>query len=87
MKTSLTLMEYLATAVLIAVILTLGWIILAAWKFEWLRLASLQVEVVLVVGLLVAALALVSMVALCQTRGQQQLHAPRSLGRVDSHTE
>ena len=68
MKTSLSFLDQIAAAVLISVILSLGWIILAAWRIEWLRLPSLQVEVILVVGLLVSALLLVSVVALRQTR-------------------
>ena len=69
MKTSLSLLEQVASAVLVAVLLSLGWIILAAWKIQWLRLPSVPLEVILVVALLVAALVLVSVVALRQTRG------------------
>jgi hypothetical protein len=69
MKTSLSLLEQVASAVLIAVILGLGWIMLAAVQPGWLRLPSVELEVLLVLGLLTAALLLVSVVALQQTRG------------------
>ena len=69
MKTAAAFLEQVASAVLVAVILSLGWIMLAAWRFPWLRLPSLQLEVILVIALLVAALVLVSVVALRQTRG------------------
>ena len=65
------LLELVASGVLLLVILSLGWIMLAAWqpKWLWLRLPSLQLEVVLVLSLFTAALVLVSVVALRQTRG------------------
>ena len=71
MKTSLSLLEQVASAVLVAVLLSLGWIILAAWKIPWFRLPSVPLEVILVIGLLLAALVLVSVVALRQTRGPE----------------
>jgi hypothetical protein len=42
---------------------------LAAYQPDWLRLPSLELEVLLVLGLLTAALVLVCVVALRQTRG------------------
>jgi len=59
-----TISEHIASVVLALVIFALGWIILAAWKVSWIRLPSLEMEVILVVGLLVAALLMVSVVAL-----------------------
>ena len=63
------LLELVASGVLLLVILSLGWIMLAAYQPDWLRLPSLELEVLLVLGLLTAALVLVSVVALRQTRG------------------
>ena len=63
------LLELVASSVLLLVLVSLGWIILAAWQPEWLRLPSLQLEVALVLSLFTAALVLVSVVALRQTRG------------------
>jgi hypothetical protein len=65
------LLELVASGVLLLVIVSLGWMMLAAWQptWVWLRLPTLQLEVVLVLGLLTGALALVSAVALRQTRG------------------
>ena len=63
------LLELVASGVLLLVIASLGWIMLAAYQPDWLRLPSLELEVLLVLGLLTAALVLVSVVALRQTRG------------------
>jgi hypothetical protein len=62
------LLEQLASAILLLVLAALGWMILAASFPEWGRLASLEVEVMGIVGLLVAALVAVSVVALLHTR-------------------
>lgn len=61
-------LERAASAVLCLVLAALGWMIVAAYIPEWGRLASLEVEVVAVLGLLLAALVLVSAVALLHTR-------------------
>jgi hypothetical protein len=65
------LLELVASGVLLLVILSLGWIMLAAYQptWHWLRLPTLQLEVLLILGLFTAALVLVSAVALRQTRG------------------
>jgi uncharacterized membrane protein (DUF485 family) len=63
------LLELVASGVLLLVIVSLGWIMLAAYQPDWLRLPSLELEVLLVLGLFTAALVLVSVVALRQTRG------------------
>ena len=63
------LLELVASGVLLLVIASLGWIMLAAYQPDWLRLPSLELEVLLVLGLFTAALVLVSVVALRQTRG------------------
>jgi hypothetical protein len=61
-------LERLTAAVLLLVVLALGWIILAAYQPGWARWAAVEVEVALVLGLLTAALVLVSVVALLHTR-------------------
>ena len=63
------LLELFASGVLLLVIASLGWIMLVAYQPDWLRLGSVQREVLIVLGLLTAALVLVSVVALRQTRG------------------
>ena len=62
------LLELVASGVLLLVILSLGWIMVAAYQPDWMRLRTLQLEVNLVLSLFTAALALVSVVALRQTR-------------------
>lgn len=69
LKRPLVLLEQIAATVLLLVILALGWIILAASKPAWLRLPSVEIEVLLILGLLITSLLLVSVVALRQTRG------------------
>jgi hypothetical protein len=62
------LLERLAAAVLLLVVVALAWMILVAYRPDLLRLASLKVEVLAILGLLTAALLLVSAVALRNTR-------------------
>jgi hypothetical protein len=54
--------------VLVLVLAALGWMVGAAYSTPWPRLPSLEVEVLLVLGLLASALVLVSVVALLHTR-------------------
>ena len=61
-------LEWLTAAVLIAVLLALGWITAAPLLPDWGLLPTAETEVVLVLGLLVAALILVSAVALLHPR-------------------
>jgi hypothetical protein len=61
-------LEWLAAFVLLLVAFALGWMILVAYRPDWLRLGSLENEVVALVGLLSVALILVSVVALRNTR-------------------
>lgn len=61
-------LEWLAATVLLLVAVALAWIIVVAYRPDWLRLASLKVEVLAILGLLTAALLLVSAVALRNTR-------------------
>jgi hypothetical protein len=66
----LRLLETITTLVLLTVVLTLLWIIAASYAPEAVRLASTQVEVIVVITLLAAALLLVSVVALLHTRSR-----------------
>src|SRR5262249_11816278 len=61
------LVEWFTTVVLAAVILVLAWMmVVAEWPESW-RLASINVEVLLVLAILVTALLLVSLLALVDT--------------------
>lgn len=62
------LLEPIGAAVLLLVVLSLSWMIFTAHAPGLMRLASLEIEVMIVVGVLVAALVLVSVVALLHTR-------------------
>ena len=62
------IVERTAATALLLVLASLAWIIAAARWPEWLRLVSLEFEVLVVLALLIAALALVSVVALRHTR-------------------
>jgi hypothetical protein len=62
-------LERVTAAILWAVILALGWMLLAAYQPQWARLPWLEGEVVIAVALLACALVLVSVVALLHTRG------------------
>lgn len=62
------LLEWLAAAVLLLVAVALAWMTLVAYRPDWLRLASVKIEVLALLGLLTAALLLVSAVALRNTR-------------------
>jgi hypothetical protein len=62
------LVEGFASGVLLLVLAALGWMIVAAYVPEWGRSASLEFEVIVIVSLLLAALGLVSVVALLHTR-------------------
>ncbi|HKI38223.1 MAG TPA: hypothetical protein VKA46_40590 [Gemmataceae bacterium] len=61
------LLERATAAVLLLVLLALGWMALAAWTPEWDWQVSLDVQVGLVLALLTTALILVSIVALLHT--------------------
>jgi hypothetical protein len=61
-------LENVTAAVLIAVVLALGWVMVMAYQPESARLPSLEAEVVFTLVLLAAALILVSVVALLHTR-------------------
>ena len=62
------LLERAAAGLLLLVLAALGWMIVASYVPEWGRLDSLELEVLVLVGLLLATLLLVSVVALLHTR-------------------
>lgn len=62
------LLEIVASVVLISVLAALAWMIVAAYRPELGRIADPTLEVAAVVVLLLAALGLVSLVALVHTR-------------------
>jgi len=64
----LTVLEGITSAVLLAVVLALGWVIVVAHEPDALRLPSVQLEVVIFLGLLLLAVALVSLLAVLHTR-------------------
>jgi hypothetical protein len=61
-------LERVAAAVLLAVILVLGWMVLRAFQPEALGSGWIETEALLILVLLAAALILVSVVALVHTR-------------------
>lgn len=61
-------LELIASGVLRMVLAAICWMIAVAYFPEWGRMASVELEVIAIVALLVAALALVSIVALLHTR-------------------
>lgn len=65
---SILWMERIAAFVLLLVISGLGWIILVSYRPDWLRLPTVEAEVVLVLSSLVGSLVLVSAVALRHTQ-------------------
>lgn len=62
-------LERITAAALLLVLLALGWMIVMAFQPHQARLASTDQEVLVVVGLLLLALILVSLVALFHTDG------------------
>ena len=65
---SYRLLELTASVVLGMVLAAVCWMIVVAYYPEWGRMASVEIEVIAIVALLVAALGLVSVVALLHTR-------------------
>lgn len=61
-------LERITATALVLVILAVGWMIVAEDLPSWLRLPTVQAEVVTAVALLSAALALVTALALFHTR-------------------
>lgn len=62
------LLDRLTGAILIAVAMAMAWMVVVSYWPAVARLASMQLEVILMLGLLGAALLLVSLVALLHTR-------------------
>jgi hypothetical protein len=65
---SYRLLELIASGVLRMVLAAIVWMIAVAYYPKWGRMASLELEVIAIVTLLIAALGLVSLVALLHTR-------------------
>jgi hypothetical protein len=61
-------LEHLTALTLLLVLFALGWIIAMAYLPAWFRLPSAEMEIEIILGLLIAALLLVSLVALLHTR-------------------
>ena len=61
-------LEFIASGVLRMVLAAICWMIAVAYYPQWGRMASLELEVIAIVSLLIAALGLVSVVALLHTR-------------------
>jgi hypothetical protein len=61
-------LEWLTTVVLVGFLFALGWITVAPWVPGWGFLPTTEAEVIVVLALLIAALVLVSVVALLHTR-------------------
>jgi succinate dehydrogenase hydrophobic anchor subunit len=61
-------LEAVAAAALILTMFSLVWMMIASYQPTWLRFASVEAEVITVVALFVAALLLVSLIALLHTR-------------------
>jgi hypothetical protein len=60
-------LERITAVVLLAVLVALGWMVIVACQPTWFRLGSTEEEVMGLLGLLVAALVLVSLTALRKT--------------------
>ena len=65
---SYRVLEFIASGVLRMVLAAICWMIAVAYFPEWGRMASEDLEVIAIVTLLIAALGLVSVVALFHTR-------------------
>jgi hypothetical protein len=61
-------LENLTALVLVLVMAALGWILLAAFLPSWAETVAIELQVIAILGLLTAALALVSVVSLLPTR-------------------
>jgi len=63
-------LEQLTALVLVAVVVSVGWMVSAAYEPTWFRFLSLDAEIIVVLALLSGALILVSAAALVNTRSQ-----------------
>ncbi len=61
-------LEGITAFVLGAVLLSLAWMVLAAFQPRYFRLFSIETEIIIILALLLTALVLVSIVALQHTR-------------------
>lgn len=67
---SVSILERLTGAVLIVMLLAIGWMVLVTLVPALPRVLSVEAEVIVMTGLLTASLVLVSVVALLHTRRQ-----------------
>lgn len=67
-KRTVSLLERLTGLVLIAVLVAIGWMVAVTLIPNLPRVLSVEAEVIIMIGLLTAALGLVSVVALVHTR-------------------
>jgi hypothetical protein len=65
-------LQRITAFILCAVLLALAWIVFAASEARFLRLSSIEAEIVIVLALLLTALLLVSVVALQHTRSEER---------------
>jgi hypothetical protein len=63
-------LERATAVVLVLVLATLAWMVVATWRPDWNSWLALELQVWVVLGLLTAALLLVSAVALLHTRSE-----------------
>ncbi len=63
-------LERFTAALLVVILLTLGWMVWVVYQPAWSNWASTETEVIVVLVLLAAALGLVSVVALLHTRAR-----------------
>jgi hypothetical protein len=67
-KPEFLLLERVTAGVLLLVLVAVGWMTWASYFPEWGRLFPVEVEVILVLGVLTAALVLVTVLSLLHTR-------------------
>jgi hypothetical protein len=76
-------LEVVTAGLLLVVLAAVGWLVLAAYAPAWAAWPGQEVQVLVLAGLLLAALLLVSAVALCHTRSapSSPLAPPGEKGR------
>jgi hypothetical protein len=67
-RAPISALDHITAIVLWAVILSLAWMVSVAYQPDYFRYFSVELEIVSIIGLLMGALVLVSIVALRHTR-------------------
>ena len=67
-----SVLQRITAFILCAVLLALAWIVFAASESRFLRLSSIETEIIVVLALLLTALLLVSIVALQHTHSSER---------------